>query len=513
MAHVQKFTKGSIAGLSIHIERKTDKHANPDIDNNQTALNYDLCQKEGDMMSRLTERLSEVHCLNRANVNIMADWIVTLPEPLKELSPDQQKQFFVETHSFLESRYGEKNVICSAVHNDETTPHLHFSFIPVIYDQKKDHEKVSAKEVLTRNELRSFHQELDRHLKETIPELYQGGILNKKTIGVENVKELKQQSDQIDRLQLELDEQKRAVEDKKSELVEIKEDIGRETFFIQQELYQAWRMDWLETKKELPDFNMRIQLENYTANYSGVSVVDEDTPTRYSLNPTSIFDLIRQKIKEVKEYLVEMVDKFKSKALELSVGIEVSKTEKEHLKGELGALNIELRTKNQTNEQLTNVIEDKTTYLKKMIETSELSYMMPNYVKPSKLNKNLVVLPLEKWEQKHVSANTVGEMMKLKDTFERRERNIERNGAAVTDNTRLRKENMTLKRELNTYHNGYIKFWNVFADMLNKQEVTPEYAKGKALPAEFKQDFGLSEPPKPTKNRSKGLARGLDLER
>jgi|SRR5699024_5527131 len=209
MAHVQKFTRGSVGGLSNHIERKTENHSNKDIDKERTHENYDLCEKEGDMLSRYQERLDEVHCLNRADVNVMADWIVTLPEELKEAPESSQKRFFEETYDFLEERYGKENVLTGVVHNDETTPHMHFAFIPVTYDEKREREKVSAKEVLNRNELKSFHQDLDKHLKERIPQIYQKGVLNNKTIGVEDVPTLKKHSKEIERLNKIMDEKKR----------------------------------------------------------------------------------------------------------------------------------------------------------------------------------------------------------------------------------------------------------------------------------------------------------------
>lgn len=200
MAHVQKFTSGSIGGLSSHIERKTLFHSNEEIDNERTKENYDLCEKEGDMNSRYKERFDEVHCLNRADVKVMADWIVTLPEELKETSKEEQREFFEETYDFLSERYGKENVLAGVVHNDETTPHMHFSFMPVTYDEKRQREKVSAKEVLNRTDLKAFHGDLDKHLKERIPHIYQKGILNDKTIGVDDVKTLKEQSKQIDQL-------------------------------------------------------------------------------------------------------------------------------------------------------------------------------------------------------------------------------------------------------------------------------------------------------------------------
>src|SRR5699024_2057278 len=71
--------------------------------------------------------------------------------------------------------------------------------------------KVSAKEVLNRNELKSFHQDLDNHLKERIPQIYQKGVLNDKTIGVENVETLKKHSAEIERLSEGMEEKKRAI--------------------------------------------------------------------------------------------------------------------------------------------------------------------------------------------------------------------------------------------------------------------------------------------------------------
>lgn len=199
MANVQKFAKGNVQGLSIHLERKTENHSNKDIDVKRSHLNYDLCRKDGDTLSRMNDRLNEVYCLNRKDVKVCADWVVTLPENLKGIPEIQQRQFFEKTYEFLIDRYGEKNVLSANVHNDETTPHMHFAFMPVVWDEKKQREKVSAKEVLNRKDLQTFHQDLDKFLKREIPEIYQEGILNGKTVDVANVKELKKYGDEIKR--------------------------------------------------------------------------------------------------------------------------------------------------------------------------------------------------------------------------------------------------------------------------------------------------------------------------
>lgn len=186
-------------GLSNHLDRKTQNHSNEDIDIERTHLNYDLCEKEGDTLSRMNQRLDEVYCMKRKDVKACCEWVVTLPESLKDRPDEHKRKFFEETYEFLADRYGGKqNVISANVHNDETTPHIHFDFIPVVWDEKKEREKVSAKEVITRAELKYFHNDLDNHLKKRIPEIYQEGILNGKTIGIENVHSLKKHSAEIE---------------------------------------------------------------------------------------------------------------------------------------------------------------------------------------------------------------------------------------------------------------------------------------------------------------------------
>ncbi|MEB9745925.1 MULTISPECIES: plasmid recombination protein, partial [Bacillaceae] len=106
MAHVEKYTKGSVQGLSIHWDRKTENHSNQEIDNERSNLNYDLCEKEGDTLSRMNDRLREVHCLNRKDVKVCSDWVVTLPENLKGTSEKEQREFFEKTYEFLANRYG-----------------------------------------------------------------------------------------------------------------------------------------------------------------------------------------------------------------------------------------------------------------------------------------------------------------------------------------------------------------------------------------------------------------------
>lgn len=203
MAHLKKNTRGSVPGLAVHFERKTDHHTNKEIDVSKTYLNQELMADGSDMLSRFNARLNDVYCMKRDDVKALATWIVTLPEELAEASYEQQSAFFEATSNFLNERYGQENAVAAVVHYDETTPHLHYAFVPVVFDDKKSRYKVSAKEVLTRHDLQTFHDDLDQHLKKVLP-FYEQGILNNKTLPFENVAEIKKYNDQFNALKTEL---------------------------------------------------------------------------------------------------------------------------------------------------------------------------------------------------------------------------------------------------------------------------------------------------------------------
>jgi regulator of replication initiation timing len=210
MAHVAKYTKTAVGHMLNHYarrEEKSDYRSNESIDPDKTDLNYNLASdlqpmKQLDFMHK---RLSEVKVQNRKDVNVLCDWIVTVP---KDLPEEEHRPFFEETYKFLVNRYGSANTVSAWVHMDETTPHMHFAFIPVKHgfktDKKnpevlKEYNKVSAKEVLTRNDLVSFHSDLQAYIEHMLG--HSVGILNAATIeGNRSIKELKRES-AIERLQ------------------------------------------------------------------------------------------------------------------------------------------------------------------------------------------------------------------------------------------------------------------------------------------------------------------------
>ena len=186
MANYQKFTQGSIHNLFAHFDRSLSNNSNKQIDSSRTHLNYNLHSSELSQEELLKNRLNQVKVLKRADVNVLTSWVITLP---KDFNGDQAK-FFQASYDFLSKKYGAENVISAYVHRDETTPHLHFAWVPVVEDAKKGIQKVSAKECVKKSDLQNFHRELEGYLSKNLEQpihMMNGATAN----GNETIRELK----------------------------------------------------------------------------------------------------------------------------------------------------------------------------------------------------------------------------------------------------------------------------------------------------------------------------------
>lgn len=165
MANFSKATKGASGSLLDHYERREEiKFKNQDIDKSKSHLNYNLAPNRNlTQREFLNKRLEEVKVLKRNDINIICSWVITLPKTIEKNS-EEEKIFFEKSYEFLKNKYQEKNIVSSYIHKDEVTPHMHFCFIPIVKDKKKNIEKVSAKECVTREDLKKFHKELNKYM-------------------------------------------------------------------------------------------------------------------------------------------------------------------------------------------------------------------------------------------------------------------------------------------------------------------------------------------------------------
>jgi hypothetical protein len=157
-------------------------------------------------MLDLNTRLSEVSHQKRKDLVACCGVVITLPVELHSSDLATQNRFFNYCTDFIKEKFGEKNVVYATIHHDETTPHVHIGFVPVTQKERKfrskarkgetyTQERISAKDVITKSMLNSFHNELDSYITEKIGQKV--SILTGKTKKNVSIGELKQKT--IDR--------------------------------------------------------------------------------------------------------------------------------------------------------------------------------------------------------------------------------------------------------------------------------------------------------------------------
>lgn len=220
MASFDKYKANSVGALLRHNNRNQDdnaEHSNEEIDLSRTVENYFF--KQGSTEG-LKKRLDEIFCTGRKDQIVLGEICVTLPQ---DVEPKDERTFFKSVYDFFCKDFGEKNIINAVVHKDETKPHLHLDFVPVVtgemeYDTRNKlllanwkirHseqlarleeeygkpviERLCCKELVSRAYLNEMHGRLSAYISKELG--YECSILNGATAqGNKHVLELKAES-------------------------------------------------------------------------------------------------------------------------------------------------------------------------------------------------------------------------------------------------------------------------------------------------------------------------------
>ena len=174
MANMKKYSDmRSIGHLCAHYERSVQPghYSNKDID--QARLAEDRVNlapvREGGQTAYIKQQISSVmgeRTLRKDAVK-MCCWIVDRPPTLPA---EKETEFFQAAYDFMAARYGEKSgmgedcVLSAYIHRSESTPHLHFAFLPVV--ERGGQRTFCAKEVVGRADLSTFHSDLAAYMEQ-----------------------------------------------------------------------------------------------------------------------------------------------------------------------------------------------------------------------------------------------------------------------------------------------------------------------------------------------------------
>ncbi len=133
-----KLTRVDAQGSYIHNDRRSKGHSNKDIDPTRTHLNF-YCKKNELTYIKEFDKMKKEYNLQghiRSNSIIMCEMMITSDnEFFDKIGIEETKRYFKESYKFVcnYKNLGEKYIVSAAVHLDETTPHMHLVYTPVIH--------------------------------------------------------------------------------------------------------------------------------------------------------------------------------------------------------------------------------------------------------------------------------------------------------------------------------------------------------------------------------------------
>ncbi|ELC8342969.1 plasmid recombination protein [Clostridium perfringens] len=163
--HLEKYKNGNVAGLQRHNQRENKSYSNNDIDINKSSFNYDLVNEQPISFNKKIKNIIDTKRKSdralRKDAVVYCECIISSDNDFfKNLELEEQKKFFDVSLKFLENRIGKDNLVSATVHLDETTPHMHFGFVPMNADGS-----LSAKKMVNRSFLREIQENLPYTLK------------------------------------------------------------------------------------------------------------------------------------------------------------------------------------------------------------------------------------------------------------------------------------------------------------------------------------------------------------
>ena len=143
----EKLTRVEAQGAYIHNARRSKGHTNKDIDNTRTHLNF-YCKKNEQTYIKEFDRIKKEYDLKghiRSNSIILCEMMITSDnEFFDKIGLEETKRYFKESYKFVcnYKNLGEKYIVSAVVHLDETTPHMHLIYIPVIHTKDKEGKEI-----------------------------------------------------------------------------------------------------------------------------------------------------------------------------------------------------------------------------------------------------------------------------------------------------------------------------------------------------------------------------------
>ena len=195
-----KYKKENLAGLYKHNERKNTNYSNKDINKNNSLKNYSIKQCNTTYSNAIKVLQKENNLQGRIikTTNVACELIITSDkEFFEKIGEEETKRYFQTAYNFVANYkgLGEKYILSAKVHLDESTPHMHLVFVPVIHkiDKKsgKHIDKIACSEYWKgKDSYRQLQDNFHKYIVEHGFELERGNTKENTHIPIERLKQI-----------------------------------------------------------------------------------------------------------------------------------------------------------------------------------------------------------------------------------------------------------------------------------------------------------------------------------
>ena len=194
------YKKENLAGLYKHNERKNTNYSNKEINKNKSKENYSLKQCNTTYSNAIKKLIEENNLQGRIikTTNVACELIITSDkEFFNSIGEQETKRYFSTAYNFVANykNLGEKYILSAKVHMDESVPHLHLVFVPVVHkkDKKtgKQIDKIACSEYWKgKDSYRELQDNFYKHIIDNGFNLERGKTSNSKHVNIETLKQI-----------------------------------------------------------------------------------------------------------------------------------------------------------------------------------------------------------------------------------------------------------------------------------------------------------------------------------
>ena len=195
-----KYKKENLAGLYKHNERKNTNYSNKDINKNNSIKNYSIktCNTTYNNAIKILQQENNLQGRIIKTTNVACELIITSDkEFFEKIGEEETKRYFQTAYNFVANYkgLGEKYILSAKVHLDESTPHMHLVFVPVIHriDKKsgKHIDKIACSEYWKgKDSYRQLQDNFHKYIVEHGFELERGNTKENTHIPIERLKQI-----------------------------------------------------------------------------------------------------------------------------------------------------------------------------------------------------------------------------------------------------------------------------------------------------------------------------------